>query len=366
MKLTNIVLALSLASTGCLAGYMDPTPAPRAESDAGTRPPMTTPPPQLNCGTGVTNCGGTCRDLTNDRDNCGACGRVCATGQICLNSSCRMLETPVTCGSGLVNCNGSCRNVQLDDANCGACGTVCAMGQTCTAGRCAATSQPTPPAAPTCNGSCPMRSNSNATCVSNTCVYACYESYGDCDRNVATGCETALTTNANCGACGRVCGGGTNCQQGMCVTAPPPPARYLRGQFPGAYVCTWDLNADPVSAIFCSSSIGGQLRVNTAGSYWPGNHIRTGIALDDPRTTPGDRIRWIRNDAGLVGQSARSVGYTVLQFETESGSVTENLLDSAQSCIDPCHPSYPSWREAKVTIRTRYTASVCPVTCDAR
>jgi hypothetical protein len=130
-----------------MAGYMmDP---PRAESDAGARPPTMTPPAQTNCGVGITNCGGVCRDTSNDRDNCGACGRVCATGQICLAGFCRVLETPVTCGSGLLNCNGSCRDVRLDDANCGACGTVCAMGQTCTAGRCVAP-QPPPASTPTC------------------------------------------------------------------------------------------------------------------------------------------------------------------------------------------------------------------------
>jgi hypothetical protein len=181
---------------------------------------------------------------------------------------------------------------------------------------------------------------------------------------VGNGCETGLTTNANCGACGHVCATGSNCQSGMCVTAPPPPARYLRARIPAGYACTWDLDVDPASAMFCAPTSGGEFYVDVSGVYWPGNHIRIGVATSDPRTTPASRLTWVVNDIANLGRTARSLGFTVLQFE--QGGVVTDLLDSAQACVDVCHPAYPGWRETKVTVRTRSDASVCPITCDAR
>ena len=364
-RFTGLALVLaSIAACGTGADF-GPT-ATRTEADAGmqqSNPPQQQPP-MTTCGAGTTNCSGTCRDLTNDRSNCGACGRACASGQLCMNSVCRTVEMPVTCGSGLSNCNGSCRDTRLDDANCGACGVVCPMGQTCTAGTCMG-SAPTPPPAPTCSPTaCPAHTNANATCVANACSYRCFESYGDCDGSAGNGCETALTTDANCGACGHVCSGGSHCNAGVCVTTPAPAARYLRARFgSAAWVCTWDLNADPASAMFCSPTAGGELYVNIVGSYWPGDHVRVGVALDNP--TSAASVRWIANDLSNLGLTARQVGFSVLQLEGSGG--VQNLLDVAQSCVDVCHPSYSrGWRETKVTVVARAGAPACPATCDAR
>lgn len=57
------------------------------------------------CNAGLTNCGGTCRDLTSDSASCGVCGNVClgsaaCSSGICLEqASCRVAGTP---GCGLV------------------------------------------------------------------------------------------------------------------------------------------------------------------------------------------------------------------------------------------------------------------------
>lgn len=42
----------------------------------------------------------------------------------------------VRCEPGLTECSNSCRDIQTDDANCGSCGTVCASAEICKAGRC--------------------------------------------------------------------------------------------------------------------------------------------------------------------------------------------------------------------------------------
>jgi hypothetical protein len=48
-------------------------------------------------------------------------------------------------------------------------------------------------------------------------VLTCPTGYGNCDNRVANGCETALTTAQNCGACGNACGGAA-CVDGACST----------------------------------------------------------------------------------------------------------------------------------------------------
>ena len=58
-----------------------------------------------SCGAGLTDCGGTCRDLQNNRNNCGACGNVCASGSVC--------------------CDGTCADLSIDEAHCGNCGSAC-------------------------------------------------------------------------------------------------------------------------------------------------------------------------------------------------------------------------------------------------
>ena len=102
-----------LALPGCTDA---PRPAPAAQSAANNG----------LCGLPSAICGGTCRDLTSDPANCGACGTVC-TGA---NTSCsrgRCVRTG-TCDPGLFYCatpNHTCVDLQSDPANCGACNRAC-------------------------------------------------------------------------------------------------------------------------------------------------------------------------------------------------------------------------------------------------
>ncbi|KAJ7296906.1 hypothetical protein O6H91_07G128700 [Diphasiastrum complanatum] len=57
-----------------------------------------------------------CRDLHNDRNNCGLCGN--------------------SCGYGLTCCSGKCVNLFDNNNNCGNCGTACVGRAQCEFGLC--------------------------------------------------------------------------------------------------------------------------------------------------------------------------------------------------------------------------------------
>lgn len=48
--------------------------------------------------------------------------------------------------------------------------------------------------------------------ASHECVFkSCELLWGDCDNNLSNGCETILSMDSACGACGVVCQAGTQC-----------------------------------------------------------------------------------------------------------------------------------------------------------
>jgi hypothetical protein len=115
--------------------------------------PGPTPVDPTICPTGETDCGGTCKNLSDDPDNCGRCGDVCDEFE---NNGC--------CATGNT---AECKNFDLSP-NCGSCGNICdaQAGQQC----------------------CPKDSNNEAMC-------------------------SDLSSEPNCGQCGATCTGGDTCQQ---------------------------------------------------------------------------------------------------------------------------------------------------------
>jgi hypothetical protein len=157
------------------------------------------------CNTGFANCNNQYSDgcevnTTNNVNNCGICGKICAVANgtpNCVASACGVAG----CNVGFKNCNNNptdgCEvNTQTDPNNCGACGTVCSVA------------------------------NGTAGCSNGMCTVAsCNAGYTDCDNNPTNGCEvhTGVDVN-NCGVCGKVCSvpnatasctGGT-CTVGLC------------------------------------------------------------------------------------------------------------------------------------------------------
>jgi hypothetical protein len=83
------------------------------------------------CALGETRCGTTCVNLSADSNHCGACGNVCASGRVCRTGSCQ-----TQCASGNTRCGTQCVTLGDDPQNCGACGTTCAAGSICSGGAC--------------------------------------------------------------------------------------------------------------------------------------------------------------------------------------------------------------------------------------
>lgn len=110
----------------------------------------------------------------------GDCG-VCPTGFVCDNARCRCTDAS-QCGSGDgVSCD-------TGEGRCRCSGDTCRPGETCVVNG----GDP----ACSCNGG--QDCNNNEICCS-------------------TGCVSPWSDESNCGACGKACSAGEQCQGGHCV-----------------------------------------------------------------------------------------------------------------------------------------------------
>ncbi len=237
-------------------------------------------PSCLQCGgLAAKLCGDRCADVATDVANCGSCGNACAAGQVCSGGSCAAscgspytscvdagycadtLIDPSNCGGcGVVcpptaplcsggSCSASCAapygpcpqgapaycaDIASDPLNCGGCGTRCPENADCVGGQCALACAP--PVGTLCGDHCVDPLTDSANCGGcagdggNACLPGQQCVDGGCSCPVATpdpcgslaGGETPFCTDlshdaANCGACGKICGGGLACCGGSCV-----------------------------------------------------------------------------------------------------------------------------------------------------
>ena len=197
------------------------------------------------CGTGTTQCGGACVNLTKDPTHCGQCGTVCGAGEACENGACAL-----TCNGGTKKCGTSCVDSRLDPANCGDCNTKCGSGLVCSNSACATScgtgltqcggGDAGGPAfcidAPNDSRNCGACGNVCATgfsCVAGTCALSCQAGLSSCSYTPRAGdagaeggagdagpalkiCTNLAQDDANCGACGNACAPGQACVAGAC------------------------------------------------------------------------------------------------------------------------------------------------------
>jgi len=60
----------------------------------------------------------------------------------------------------------------------------------------------------------------DGTCSEGICELSCPAGWGDCDQDLASGCETSLDTSLHCGGCSLVCAAGSLCVSGSCQVTP--------------------------------------------------------------------------------------------------------------------------------------------------
>jgi hypothetical protein len=222
------------------------------------------------CNNTDDNCNGQVDEginLTNDPANCGTCGRVCAPGQHCQNSTCAWIVPQNSCTPAPEACDNNDNDcdtlidegydLQHDAANCGICGHACAGGQHCTGGACAwdIPQNGCTPALEACNnidddcdssidegyvlgsdpancGTCGHSCAGGQVCMNGHCAWTipqngCQAAVEVCD-NIDNDCDTLideginlLSDNVNCGQCGRVCAPNQHCQGGACAWNAP-------------------------------------------------------------------------------------------------------------------------------------------------
>jgi Stigma-specific protein, Stig1 len=198
------------------------------------------------CPAGFTACGTVCNNLSNDPQHCGSCGTVCRgpaqSTPICRNGTCDfvcnddlVLCRSSCCPAGAICCDGTCTNLTDDAQNCGACGKVCAGGEVCRNKVCAAISCDRSQLRQcygnvqsdyyACSDNCPADSSqcrSGCFAVLARGRHNCDLEFGCPEGSNCCGgiCTNPMSDPQNCGACGHICPAPPNstgtCTYGRC------------------------------------------------------------------------------------------------------------------------------------------------------
>lgn len=162
----------------------------------------------LTCAAPFGDCNGDAADgceadLSRDAENCGRCGNACGIDPIthhasagCVAAQCT--NSPTACGGGWNRCSAG---QQLDGTGpCDVCAASCEQ-------ELAGFPAPRPCGAhEQCTLTQRYPQGSSSPIRGAVCMATCEVGRGDCDGNLANGCETDLTTEAACGACTANCG----------------------------------------------------------------------------------------------------------------------------------------------------------------
>ena len=193
------------------------------------------------CEVGFADCDGAlwngCEtEIAKDPENCGGCGKACATvsgGKLsCVSGACGA----AVCGPGFADCDvdpktGCEVSLATDVKNCGLCANACPTVAHATAGcsafvcgigkcdtgyedcfggatdGCETSVLDNPDHCSGCGKACAAVANGTRACAAGACkIGTCNTGYDDCDGKLDTGCESKLASDpANCGKCGTAC-----------------------------------------------------------------------------------------------------------------------------------------------------------------
>jgi hypothetical protein len=216
------------------------------------------------CAAGFARCSGDpgCDTHTNTTTDCGACGRACDASHAA-QASCDGESCAYVCAPGWADCFAAapdldgCESDLGSPRTCGGCGKACdtarSVGASCVGGCCkylgcspgwgdcqsatpdldgCETPLDTVTDCAACDQACDTTTASSASCDGATCAYVCRPGRADCNRALAPdldGCETDITTTANCGGCGNACDTrssiGAACSGATCVYTGCAPGR---------------------------------------------------------------------------------------------------------------------------------------------
>ncbi len=220
-----------------------PCVAPNAETSCSSGQCRIT-----SCGDGRADCNRAvadgCESDLRSPMTCGACENVCAQLPNVVSSSCDDSSCELVCGTGRADCDGRTANGCEADlgtmTTCGRCGNDCSglanvRSASCEAGSCKnvvcdegfadCNGDPSDGCERPLNtlrdcGACDRAcapAHGTGNCSDRSCrLSECDQGFDDCNATAADGCETALSTAANCGQCGNACGSGGVCNNGSC------------------------------------------------------------------------------------------------------------------------------------------------------
>ncbi len=195
-----------------------------------------------DCAEGRADCDGDvengCETSLRTLDNCGVCGQRCEPYEnltvTCETGVCQVAE----CETGFHDCDQDpltgCESTLQDLQNCGECERACDYdhaAESCSSGICeliacdsgfgncnadladgCETSLTSTSNCGECGNACPSLEHTTMGCTSQQCVIAaCEPGWDNCDGDDADGCETSLDSLFNCGACGEGCSLGMAC-----------------------------------------------------------------------------------------------------------------------------------------------------------
>jgi hypothetical protein len=336
-----------------------------------------------SCMPGFGNCdmsaGNGCEtDTTTTRMHCGGCGMACPTypraASVCMAGTCQM----GACEMGFEDCdrnpmNGCEVNTRTDLANCGGCGTACRFegaSATCTNGVCVrgpclagrgdCDGDPANGCeinfasdlmhCGRCNAACSLpRATAQCGAAGACTIMRCDTGWGDCDGNMANGCETDLQTSvSHCATCGNVCptaGGTAACRTGTCVITSCPAGREecdgnmatpcetdLRSNLTNCGACGRACPTRPNSSPFCVDSRCGN---TCASNFSDCDGVETTGCETDVRTsmTHCGGCGRLCAPAGGVGACAGGV-CTITRCNPGLGDCDSNPLNGCESDVN--------------------------------